>query len=290
MINKHGGAAMHSTLIAVVELRRLIDADAVRVIDCRYDLGAPSAGRNAYRLGHIPGAVYADLAEDLSGPVDSDRGRHPLPSLEAMCETFSRLGISATQQVVVYDDTGGMIAARAWWMLRYLGHDGTALLDGGWGAWQASGAASEVGENTLARTEFSGSPRSPYLVTIDQISRPEQLIDARDPKRYRGEVEPLDPRAGHIPGAKNHFFRDNLDGDGFFRAPAELKQAFQGSLGTLPGYESVHYCGSGVSACHNVLAQMHAGLDEPRLYCGSWSEWCADPDRPAAVGDEIFND
>lgn len=281
---------MYSTLIAIAELKQMIDAEAVRIIDCRFDLGDPSAGHQAYRSGHIRGAVYADLAHDLSSAPNTDCGRHPLPTPEQMCETFARLGISSTHQVVVYDDAGGMIAARAWWMLRYLGHAAAAVLDGGWSAWLASGLANEAGENTVAWADFRGVARRSQLVTVEQIGNIGHLIDARDPQRYRGEVEPLDPRPGHIPGAKNHFFKDNLDGAGFFHAPAALKQAFTRTLGTLPNSESVHYCGSGVSACHNILAQMHAGLDEPRLYCGSWSEWCADPDRPAAVGDELFND
>jgi thiosulfate/3-mercaptopyruvate sulfurtransferase len=281
---------MYSTLITVAELSRMIHDNALCVIDCRFDLGEPSAGLSAYRHGHIPGAVYADLEDDLSSAPNSDCGRHPLPTPEQMCETFARLGISSAHQVVVYDDAGGMIAARAWWMLHYLGHSAAAVLDGSWRAWEASGAAIEAGENSAEPAKFQGTARRSQLVIIDEVSKVENLIDARDPQRYRGEVEPLDPRPGHILGAKNHFFRNNLDSDGFFRTPFGLKQAFARTLGTLPGSESVHYCGSGVSACHNILAQMHAGLDEPRLYCGSWSEWCADPERPAATGDEVFND
>ena len=277
---------MHSTLIAVEELHRMVDSRTVRVLDCRFDLADPSAGRNAYRTGHIPAAVYADLNRDLSGPPTTDSGRHPLPSPARMIETFGRLGVATAAQVAVYDDAGGMIAARAWWMLRYLGHDAVAVLDGGWKAWRTAGLPVEAGEREAPVAEFRGIARRRQLATIDEIGKTIALVDARDPQRYRGEVEPIDPRPGHIPGAKNHFFQNNLDQEGFFLPPEALKQAFAASLGTLPDNETVHYCGSGVSACHNVLAQAHAGLKEPRLYCGSWSEWCANPERPAATGEE----
>ncbi len=263
----------------------MIDRADLCIVDCRFDLSALSAGLDDFRHGHIPGAVYVDLEHDLSGPPTTDRGRHPLPPPARMIETFSQLGIANRDQVVVYDDAGGIFAARVWWMLRYLGHDAAAVLDGGWSAWVASRSAIEVGENRALKAEFSGRARRSRLVTIDEIDNPENLIDARDPQRYRGEIEPLDPRAGHIPGARNHFFKDNLDGEGFFLTPPALKQVFTTTLGKLPDSTAVHYCGSGVSACHNILAQTHAGLDEPRLYCGSWSEWCADPKRPIAVGE-----
>ena len=276
---------MYSTLITVAELSQTIGAADLRIVDCRFDLSALSAGRDDYRLGHIPGAVYADVEQDLSGPPTTDHGRHPLPPPARMIEKFSHLGISNRDQVVIYDDAGGMFAARPWWMLRYLGHEAVAVLDGGWRAWVASGAAIEAGENSVEKAEFSGRERRSQLVTIDEIDNPEDLIDARDPQRYRGEVEPLDPRAGHIPGARNHFFKDNLNSEGLFLTRPELKQAFTTTLGKLPDSTAVHYCGSGVSACHNILAQTHAGLGQPRLYCGSWSEWCADPERPIAVGE-----
>ena len=277
---------MHSTLIAAAELHGMLNTGNVRVIDCRFDLGDPSAGRSAYLAGHIPNAVYADLDRDLSGPPTTDRGRHPLPPPERMIKTFGRLGVAPADQVIVYDDAGGMIAARAWWMLRYLGHDAAAVLDGGWNAWLSAGLPAEAGEGDAVPAEFHGDARRGRLATIDEIEKTVVLVDARDPQRYRGEIEPLDPRPGHIPGARNHFFKDNLDCKGFFLRPGALKQAFGASLGTLPDTETVHYCGSGVSACHNILAQVHAGLGEPRLYCGSWSEWCADPERPGATGVE----
>jgi thiosulfate/3-mercaptopyruvate sulfurtransferase len=274
---------MYSTLIAAVDLSKMIDTGGVRVVDCRFDLGDPAAGYRAYCAGHVAGAVYADLDRDLSGPPTTDAGRHPLPPPERMIEVFGRLGIAPGDQVAIYDDAGGMIAARAWWMLHYLGHRAAAVVDGGWQAWLSAGLAIEAGERGAAPAEFRGHARRERLVTIDEIAQIRSLVDARDPRRYRGEVEPIDVRGGHIPGASNHFFKCNLDAEGLFLDPGALKQAFGTSLGTLPDSETVHYCGSGVSACHNILAQVHAGLAEPRLYCGSWSEWCADPGRPAAM-------
>jgi len=276
---------MYSTLITVAELTTILEPKSVSVIDCRFDLAEPSAGRKAYQVAHIPSAVYADLAQDLSGPPNTDYGRHPLPSPQRIIATFSRLGLKNAVQVVLYDDSGGMFAARAWWMLRYLGHRAAAVLDGGWPAWQHAGKPSEASDRQVRTTEFHGATRRDRLLTLDELDSTQDLVDAREPRRFRGELEPLDPRAGHIPGAKNHFFQGNLDDRGFFHQPRALQQAFMTTLGKLPGSETVHYCGSGVSACHNILAQVHAGLDEPRLYCGSWSEWSADESRPAAQGD-----
>jgi len=273
---------MYSTLIAAADLSAMIDVGGVRVVDCRFKLGQPAAGHEAYCTGHIPSAIYADLESDLSTPASSGGGRHPLPAPARIVETFGRLGIASADQVVVYDDVGGMIAARAWWMLHYLGHRAAAVLNGGWQAWLADGSPVEVGARAALVADFGGIARRERLVTIDEIAQFGTLVDAREPQRYRGEVEPLDLRAGHIPGARNHFFKRNLDDDGLFLDPGRLQQAFWTSLGTLPNSETVHYCGSGVSACHNVLAQVHAGLGESRLYCGSWSEWCADPKRPVA--------
>ena len=276
---------MYSNLIAVAELSGLIESGSVCVVDCRFNLSDKVAGRLAFEIGHIPGAVYADLEQDLSAPPNGACGRHPLPGAAQIAEVFSRLGISNDAQVVLYDDAGGMIAARGWWMLRYLGHRKAAVLDGGWNAWQGSSAVIETVQRPRATTHFSGVEDRERLAMIGEITAHCDLVDAREPKRYRGEMEPLDPRAGHIPGAKNYFFQGNLDDRGFFLQPTELRRAFIVALGKLPSSETVHYCGSGVSACHNILAQVYAGLDEPRLYCGSWSEWCADPERPAAHGD-----
>jgi thiosulfate/3-mercaptopyruvate sulfurtransferase len=277
---------MYTTLIKPHELAAVPDRDAIRTVDCRFDLQDPAAGRRAYTQAHIPGAVYASLDEDLSGDPVTDHGRHPLPAADTLCSTFGRLGIAPGTQVVAYDAANGMVAARLWWMLRYLGHAAVAVLDGGWQAWCAAGMPRTAGEETAAPATFTGSARRDRLVTLAELTPGPELVDARDPRRYRGETEPLDPRAGHIPAARNHCFANNLDADGSFREPAALRRAFTATLATLPTSTTVHYCRSGVSACHNVLAQVHAGLEEPRLYCGSWSEWCSNPERPAAVGED----
>lgn len=274
---------MAETLMSVAALAAA--AAPLRVIDCRFDLADPTAGEAAWRAAHLPGAVYAHLDRDLSGPPDTDHGRHPLPSPARLAEAFGRLGIRRGEQVVAYDAAGGSLAAaRLWWLLRYVGHREVAVLDGGWQAWCAAGGPVESGPVTVTPTVFECLPRRDRRIGLEELHPGLRLLDARDPARFRGEHEPIDPRAGHIPGARNHCWRDNLGPDGCFLAPRQLHAALQASLGTLPDGETVHYCGSGVSACHNVLAQVHAGLPEPRLYCGSWSEWCRDPARPAATG------
>ena len=277
---------MHSTLISSGDLKSHLDDPDWLVVDCRYDLTDPAAGNAAYLEAHIPGAVYAHLDRDLSSEPVSDRGRHPLPAVDEMARRFGALGIANDSQVVVYDDLGGAMAGRLWWMLRYCGHDAVAVLNGGWPAWQAAGGGASSGAETRAPRSFSATPRPERLVQIDELESVAQLVDARDPARYRGEVEPIDPRAGHIPGARNHFFRNNLAQDGCFLAADALRAGFQSSLGRQPDGDTVHSCGSGVSACHNILAQVVAGLPEPRLYVGSWSEWSRDPARPAATGAE----
>lgn len=273
-------------LIQVAELALALSRDAPVVVDCRFDLTAPEAGQVAYLEAHVPGARYAHLDRDLSGPPATDNGRHPLPTPESLGTLFGALGIDATTPVVAYDDSGGMVTARLWWMLRYMGHLAVAVLDGGWQAWVNAGGAVASGEERGPPRHFSGAPRRDRLVTLDEVSAVAQLIDARAAPRYRGEHEPLDKHAGHIPGARNHCWQDNLGPDGRFAAPAVLHQRWRDSLGILPSGATVHYCGSGVSACHNVLAQVAAGLPEPRLYCGSWSEWCRDSGRPRAIGGE----
>lgn len=285
---------MRGPLISVDELNALRAVRAVVVVDCRFDLAAPNAGEAAYLRGHLPGAVYAHLERDLSGPPVTDHGRHPLPSATRLCAVFGALGIHPRVPVVAYDDMGGgLAAARLWWLLRYMGHPSMAVLDGGWQAWLAwqaacgvAAGAEESGSRVAAQATYVGLPRLDRRLLLDELEPQMTLLDARDPARFRGESEPIDPRAGHIPGAHNHFWRQNLTEDGSFRSPVELRKAFAASLGTLPDGATVHYCGSGVSACHNVLAQVLAGLPEPRLYCGSWSEWCREPTRPAALGTE----
>ncbi len=270
----------------VAELVAARGREDLVLVDCRFELAAPAAGRLAYLEAHIPGAVYAHLDHDLSGPPSTDHGRHPLPSPERLCALFGALGIDATQQVVAYDDAGGMFAARLWWMLRYMGHGAVTVLDGGWQAWVNAGGATDSGDERPPARHFRGAPRRDRLVTLDEVERVAQLVDARAAPRYRGEVEPLDKHPGHIPGAINHCWQSNLGVDGRLADADTLTQRWQASLGALPNAATVHYCGSGVSACHNVLAQVAAGLPEPRLYCGSWSEWCRDSGRPRVIGGE----
>jgi thiosulfate/3-mercaptopyruvate sulfurtransferase len=270
---------MFESVISCAELAaRHGEADLV-IVDCRFDLGTPAAGRAAWLAAHIPGAVYADLEECLSGPPSTDHGRHPMPPAPLIAERCGQLGIGNTSQVVAYDDTGGMIAARLWWMLRFLGHRAVAVLDGGWSHWVAAGLPVRGGAERRVPGDFVGTPALARLVRIDDIDPGTVLLDAREPARYRGEVEPIDPVAGHIPGASNHFWRDNLTEDGRFLPPVDLHARLSAALGATPNDSTTHYCGSGVSACHNSLAQFIAGAGEGRLYCGSWSEWCRDPMR-----------
>lgn len=273
-------------LIQVAELAATLGREELVLVDCRFDLQATAAGHEAYLEAHICGASYAHLDRCLSGPPSTDNGRHPLPSPARLCSLFGALGIDGGREVVAYDDTGGMVAARLWWMLRYMGHLQVAVLDGGWQAWVNAGGATAQGEERPQARQFKGSPRRDRLVTLDEVAGAGQLIDARAAPRYRGEVEPLDKYPGHIPGAWNHCWQGNLGADGRMATPEVLTRQWQHSLGSLPDETSVHYCGSGVSACHNVLAQVAAGLPEPRLYCGSWSEWCRDSGRPRAIGGE----
>jgi thiosulfate/3-mercaptopyruvate sulfurtransferase len=284
---------MGSTLVTVTELAaalrepRLVVGFVARlvVIDCRFDLTSPEAGEAAYLEAHVPGASYAHLERHLAGPPTTDHGRHPLPSPARLVAVFESFGIANDTRVVAYDAAGGgLAAARLWWLLRYMGHARVAVLDGGWQAWVAAHQPVMRGREQPQQATFVGAPQGERRVLLVDDLPTLPLVDARDPARYRGEIEPLDPRAGHIPGARNHFWRLNLDADGRFRSPTALREAFAASLGKLPDAATVHYCGSGVTACHNVLAQVHAGLPEPRVYCGSWSEWCRDPTRPIASG------
>jgi thiosulfate/3-mercaptopyruvate sulfurtransferase len=284
---------MWDTVVRCAEVQALLDdpvaTPGLVLVDCRADLKDHSAGARAYAEGHIPGAVFAALEGDLSGPPVTDRGRHPLPTPAALAALFGRLGIDAGRQVVAYDDLGGAFAARLWWMLRYLGHHAVAVLEGGWPAWLAAGGPVETHPiHPVARppvAQFSGTPATGRLATLAEVLAAPLLVDARDPARYRGDEEPLDPRAGHIPGARNHFFRRNLDEEGLFLPPERLREAFRESLGGGEITEdTIFYCGSGVTACQNILAAVRAGLPEPRLYAGSWSEWSRTPDLPVATG------
>lgn len=261
----------------------------VVLIDVSFDLADITAGEAAYRAAHLPGAVYWHLERDLSAAKTGRNGRHPLPTREAFAATVGALNLQADTPVVVYDRQGGMFAARAWWMLRWLGHRAVALLDGGLPAWQAVGGALERGAAPDPRADAAAYPLSaePGMPTLNADAvqaglHQHTLIDARAPARFRGDIEPLDPVAGHIPGALNRPFQDNLGADGRFLPAASLSIAFNTLWATRGGLQApvVHQCGSGVTACHNVLAMAVAGFGDTALYPGSWSEWCADPTRP----------
>jgi thiosulfate/3-mercaptopyruvate sulfurtransferase len=277
-----------SAVISTEELAALLSDPQLRIVDCRASLQNPAAGREQYVKAHVPGASFADLLGDLSGPIVAGQtGRHPLPSIESVVAKLQGWGIGAKTQVVVYDDAGGAFAARLWWMLRWLGHDAVAVLDGGFPAWVAEGRPVIDTQTIVPRGDFVAQPRAEWLVTARELSTPQstghKLFDARAPERFRGDVEPIDPVAGHIPGAESLPFAENLK-DGRFRPPAELRARFDQALGASTPEQAVVYCGSGVTACHDVLAFAHAGLPLPRLYAGSWSEWITDPARPTTKG------
>jgi thiosulfate/3-mercaptopyruvate sulfurtransferase len=259
------------------------------IVDCRFDLHQEHWGRQQYRAAHIPGAVHASLNEDLAGERSPASGRHPLPSIDALASTFSRLGIDATTQVVAYDQDAGLFASRLWWSLRYLGHEAVALLDGGWAKWIREGRPTQSGDESRQARTFVPRACANMTVSVDEVAarlgqRGTLLVDARGPERFEGHSEPLDRVAGHIPGATNHFYRWNLTDEGTLRPAAELRETYTALLAGRSPEEAIAYCGSGVSACHNLLAMEHAGLHGTRLYVGSWSEWSKDPARPVETG------
>ncbi|KVD40226.1 3-mercaptopyruvate sulfurtransferase [Burkholderia ubonensis] len=281
----------YTTLISAANLaERLAAAPAsVALFDCRFDLADTGAGETAYAAGHIPGAQYLHLDRDLSGRKTGTNGRHPLPTRDALVATLIDRGLKQGQQVVAYDAQGGSYAARLWWLLRWLGHDSVAVLDGGLQAWQAAGQPLTTETQHPSRGDFRA--QAPLESTVDAqavlanlTSHARVVIDARAADRYRGENETIDPVGGHIPGARNRFFKDNLAADGRFKTGHELRETFSALLaGTEPNL-AILQCGSGVTACHNALAMEIAGLHGASLYPGSWSEWCADPSRPIATG------
>ena len=280
----------YTTLISTQELAARLDEPDWAVIDCRFALVDTEQGRQEYQQSHIAGAVYAHLDNDLSGPIIPGKtSRHPLPEIETFTQTVSNWGIDNTTQVVAYDAMGGAFAARLWWMLRWLGHKSVAVLDGGWPRWQQEDQPVRSGVESRQPRSFIPQPRPELLVEADAVmeirSDPDHhLFDSRSADRYRGENETLDPVAGHIPGAVCLPFAENLGVDGAFLSPEVLKARFEEQLGDVPCERAVFYCGSGVTAAHNVLAMVHAGLGEARMYAGSWSEWITDPERPVATG------
>lgn len=278
-------------LVDAATLQRDLGAPNLRIVDCRFDLGDVAAGRRAWAEATLATATYAHLDEHLSGPiVPGQSGRHPLPDPDALVAHLAAIGVGAGTRVVAFDDSGGCFAARLWWLLRWLGHDEVQVLDGGWTAWvrderptepgRASGpAADPLVPNVRPEMQIDGP-------TLHQLREALVLVDARAPERYRGDVEPLDAHAGHIPGASNRPWRENLDASGHMRSPAQIRERLGGPFATHAPQEVVHYCGSGVTACHNLLALAHAGLWGARLYPGSWSDWITDPARPREAGPE----
>jgi thiosulfate/3-mercaptopyruvate sulfurtransferase len=280
----------YRALVTASELMALQRRQPVVIIDCGFDLADPAAGQRAYAAGHLSGAVYAHLDEHLAGPKTGRTGRHPLPDRQRLAATVGAWGIAPGTQVVSYDAQGGPYAARAWWLLRWLGHADVAVLDGGVTAWRAAGGTTDTEPPAVSTDGPYPAAAAPAMPTIDAdqvlngLGRL-RILDARAGERFRGEVEPLDPVAGHIPGATNRFFKDNLQADGRFKTGEQLRQEFgQLGIGQPAGAAVVQQCGSGVTACHNLLAMVHAGLGDTLLYAGSWSEWCADPARPIAKG------
>lgn len=272
----------YEELISVADAAKLIDEPEVVIFDCRFSLSDTGAGRSQWEESHIPGAVYAHLDDDLSGKVVVGKtGRHPLPELASFVEFLSQSGVSNASQVIAYDDSGGPYAARLWWLLKYVGHARVAVLDGGWSAWRGAGLQVTADAVDPAGASFVPSVDPSMVVTAEGVKRAvadgESLIDARAASRYAGVEEPIDPVAGHIPGAQSFPFKDNLKPDGTFKSPEELRSRF-GEL--RDGSSVISYCGSGVTAAHNALAMSVAGLPIPKLYVGSWSDWITDPSRP----------
>ncbi|CAJ5387894.1 rhodanese domain-containing protein [Burkholderia pseudomallei] len=281
----------YTTLISADNLAERLAAapGSVLVFDCRFDLADTDLGEQAYAAGHIPGAHYLHLDRDLSGAKTGTNGRHPLPARDALVDTLKAHGLRQNQQIVAYDAQGGMYAARLWWLLRWLGHDSVAVLDGGLQAWQSEGHA--VSQDTPPKSMGDFRAGAPLATVVDAqtvlanlATKDRLVIDARAADRYRGENETIDRVGGHIPGALNRFFKDNLTADGRFKSGHELREAFSPLLGATEPKKVILQCGSGVTACHNALAMEIAGLHDPTLYAGSWSEWSADPSRPVATG------
>ncbi|MDH3351443.1 MAG: sulfurtransferase [Gammaproteobacteria bacterium] len=277
-----------SPVISAEQLETSLGSADLRIVDCRFELTQADAGRNSYLRGHIPGAVYADLDKDLAAPVTAMSGRHPLPDAAALALTFGQMGISRNTGVVVYDDCSGAVAARAWWLLRWLGHERVAVLEGGFARWKSLQLPIEKGEVVPVAREFLAEPRAQLVIeTAEIMATPAEslrLVDARDAARFRGEAEPIDRVAGHIPGSVNLPFSASLNADGSWKDERALRDQWDDVLGDDSSRPFAVMCGSGVTACHLVISALLAGLPEPRLYVGSWSEWIGDPARTVATG------
>jgi thiosulfate/3-mercaptopyruvate sulfurtransferase len=278
-----------TTLASVDALAQHLDDPHWIACDCRHDLVDTEAGHRAYRESHIPGARFLRLDEDLSGPRSGRNGRHPLPDPQILAGRLGACGIGNDMQVIGYDASGGTYAARLWWVLRWLGHEAVAVLDGGWNAWLNAPHSITNQIPKIEAARFTARARTGLALDANSVAaclgkRVPLLLDARAPDRFRGENETLDPVAGHISGAVNRFFKLNLETDGRFKAATTLRREFNQLLGVHAPGDVAHYCGSGVTACHNLLAMEIAGLTGSRLYPGSWSEWVSDPSRPVATG------
>lgn len=277
------------TLITAEALRAQIDNPNCVIIDCRFSLADTEIGASNYRHGHLPNARYAHLDRDLSSAITSRTGRHPLPDFRTLSQKLGKWGVSNQSQVVVYDDVGGAFAGRLWWLLRWLGHDKVAVLDGGIKLWRQNDYPITTELPVIKHTTFRPYLQDSFWLTAVQVQnrlaeRSIRLVDARTPERYRGEVEPIDPVAGHVRGAINRPFQANLADNGEFMPAEQLRRQFQALLGDKQPEQIVHMCGSGVTACHNLLAMEHAGLKGSKLYAGSWSEWIRNKNRPIAKG------
>jgi len=281
----------HSQLISTEELALHLDDPEWLVVDCRFVLTRPDEKEGQYLRAHIPGALYAHLDRDLSAKVIPGlTGRHPLPTPQQAADHFGEMGIGPGLQVVAYDDQGGSLSAvRLWLMLLWLGHDSVAVLDGGWQKWLDEDRPVSAGKEIHPARDFPANPRESFFVSADEVDRMRlgpsyRVFDVRAPERYSGEVEPIDPVAGHIPGAFNAPYISNLTGEGTFRTPEELRQHYTALLQGVPAEKTVFYCGSGVTSIHSLLAMQSAGLFGAKLYPGSWSEWIASGERPVAIG------
>lgn len=276
---------LFTTIISTEELAEILPQPGVILVDCRFDISDPEWGEYEYRQLHIPGAVYAHLEKDLSGPRTPSTGRHPLPSPEDAIKAFSNLGIGNESQVIVYDATSGSFAARLWFMLNWLGHSRVAILDGGFPKWHAEGRSIVDGIDHNPYAEFTGKPNSNLVITTEEMEKLQtdpswKIIDARAPERYSGEFELIDPIAGHIPNAVNRFHGLNITSSGTFHTPQELRNEFTTLIGNTNPDKVVVYCGSGVTSCHHLVAMKIAGIQPAKLYAGSWSEWIRDPSHP----------
>ena len=279
-------------LIRVEELRPQLDQPTWRVLDCRFDLMQPAKGREEYGQGHIAGAQYANLDQDLAGPVTDSTGRHPLPSTNTFANTLGAWGIDNDSQVVVYDHSSGAIAARLWWMLKWLGHDRVAVLNGGYAAWRETAYAVSDSAELLTAAKFRPAPDSNLVISTDELQDSINagdaplIVDARDRARFAGRNEPIDSVAGHIPGAVNRPFTESINAKGEWKSRDELREGWAQHLEQDFDRSWVSMCGSGVTACHLALSAGLAGYPPPRLYVGSWSEWIRDPKRPIATDTE----